>query len=97
MATAGVRDPTFPICLPLRGPFAGVRGWLLVGPRRDGFFYGRDELNALGSILPALRQTLFAAREQEKDRAREVRAKRTVSQAINQLSKRLDALESTTP
>jgi hypothetical protein len=44
-------DPVFPARVPLRVRHgAHLVGWLLLGPRPDGSFYGRDEQEALAEI-----------------------------------------------
>lgn len=59
-------DPDFPLRMVLLCPFGKPRGWLLIGPRPDGSFYGKDDLDALAAIAPSLRHALFMvlAREQ---------------------------------
>lgn len=51
-------DPLFPVRLALHCPFSGKAAWLLLGPRPDGSLYGRDDLEALGAVLPAIRHAL---------------------------------------
>lgn len=45
-------DPLFPMRIPLRVRHGGggPLGWILLGPRPDGSFYGRDEREALAEI-----------------------------------------------
>ena len=86
-------DRTFPLRMALHCPFGNVRGWLLLGPRPDNSFYGKDEIDALKVIAPPLRQALFAAREREKEKARERRFRTACEEAIASLSRRLDAVE----
>lgn len=70
----------------LRCPFGKPRGWLLIGPRPDGSFYGRDDLDALADIAPSLRQALFTvlAREQEQ---------RAIATSVRMLTGRIANLE----
>lgn len=62
------RDPTFPLRL-LLGTTSGGVTWLLLGPRPDGTLYGREEMDAVRSIFPALQGALSstAARESVAD------------------------------
>lgn len=43
-------DPFFPMRVPLEADGHGRVGWLLLGPRPDGSFYGKDERDALAAI-----------------------------------------------
>lgn len=51
-------DPIFPVRLGFSSRASGPVEWLLIGPRPDGTLYGRDELDAVRSIMPALQQAL---------------------------------------
>jgi len=68
----------FPLHLPFQCPFGGVQGRLLVGPRPDGSSYGKDEIEALEEVLPALRVQEF---------------QRNVSASLAGLSARVEAIE----
>ena len=85
-------DPLFPTRIELRCPFGGARGWLLLGPRPDGSHYGRHELAVLEMIVPTLRQALFATKNREAERKRERRLFQAMSNRIDDLAGRLDAL-----
>jgi hypothetical protein len=65
----------FPLSIPLRCPFGTLRGWLLLGPRPDGSFYGKDDLQALVEIARPLQQALFSVAERE---AQEQRSQRKI-------------------
>lgn len=83
----------FPLRMPLRCPFGSVRGCLFFGPRPDGSFYGRDDLEALTAIAPPLQRTLFLVAEREaEDRGRRSQH-RSLSRSIASLSERLTFLE----
>src|SRR4030095_16390719 len=60
-------DREFPIRMALRCPFGDVRGWLLLGPRPDGSLYGTDDLDALATIAPPLRHTIFSICARDRD------------------------------
>lgn len=63
-------DPMFPIRLPLRvrhGSSPPV-GWVLLGPRPDGSFYGKDERDALEEIAdPAARALQIVLVREERE------------------------------
>lgn len=85
----------FPLRLALRCPLGSIRAWLLLGPRPDGSFYGRDDLEALAEIAPPLQRTLLAVAEREaEDRGRQ-RLDTEVRRTLMQLGQRIAALEST--
>lgn len=88
-------DEAFPLHMALRCPLGCVRGWLLLGPRPDGSFYGKDDVEALTAIAPPLQRTLFqvAAREGE-DRLRHNR-RQAMSRALDALNERLTIIEQT--
>jgi hypothetical protein len=86
-------DPQFPLRMVLRCPFGSARGWLLLGPRPDGSLYGRDEVDALAAVAPAMRRALFAAREREMDKQRDDRSRRAICKAIAKLAARQDAID----
>ena len=62
-------DGLFPVRLPLHCPFSGRTAWLLLGPRPDGSLYGRDDLDALDAVRPAIRHALSWALNRERERA----------------------------
>ena len=78
-AGADGRDPTFPARIQLHGPLSEGAVMLALGPRPDGSLYGRDDLEALEAIAPAIRHALAWALDRERSRMarrREVRALR---------------------
>jgi hypothetical protein len=81
-------DQDFPIRMALRCPFGKIRGWLLLGPRPDGSLYGTDDLDALATIAPPLRRTIYSVVEREKER-------RTTEAKVEQLAARIIELETT--
>lgn len=72
----------FPLRLPLQCPFGGVQGWLIVGPRPDGSLYGKDELDALHSILSPLRRAVMASLERQAARRRDQLFRRRLSRQV---------------
>jgi hypothetical protein len=65
--TSDREDPTFPLRLPLVVTAEGreVVGWLLLGPRPDGSFYGKDELDALRDVAEPIARAVHIARLRE--------------------------------
>jgi hypothetical protein len=69
-------DPLFPMRVPLRVRHGeGVPiGWILLGARPDGSFYGRDEREALAEIAdPVARAVQIVGRREARERALEAR------------------------
>jgi hypothetical protein len=60
-------DPWFPLRIPLRGddPERTLIGWLLLGPRPDGSFYGRDEREALAEIADPVARAIRIVEQRE--------------------------------
>ncbi|QNP45935.1 hypothetical protein H9L14_01130 [Sphingomonas sediminicola] len=83
----------FLLRLPFRCPFGGVQGRLLVGPRPDGSSYGKDEIEALEEVLPALRRSLLAALERETAYRSQARMQRSLRAQIAEISIRIRSLE----
>ncbi len=83
----------FPLDLPLRCPFGGQQGSLLVGPRPDGTSYGKEEVKSLQAILPDLRRTLIRSSQRDENRRNEAAKLRSIRARIAQVSKRIGALE----
>ncbi len=88
------RSPVqFPLQLALRCPFGGTHGWLLLGPRPDGSNYGKDDVEALETVLPALRRALVESLEREKARRQNRRGWSQCRNQITDLAARICALE----
>jgi hypothetical protein len=86
-------DQAFPLRLALRCPLGNIRAWLLLGPRPDGSFYGRDDLDALAEIVPPLQRSLLVVSEREiEDRSRR-RLNNEIRHALSELSQRVASLE----
>ena len=58
-------DVLFPVQLELAYPVSGKSGWLLLGPRPDGSLYGKEDLDAIKAVLPAIRHALAWATAHE--------------------------------
>lgn len=79
-------DPVFPMRVPLEADGHGRIGWLLLGPRPDGSFYGRDERDVLAEIADPVARAIEVARLRE---ARDGEIKGLLSD----VGRRLSALE----
>lgn len=86
-------EESFPLHMALRCPLGSVRGWLLLGPRPDGSFYGKDDIEALTAIAPPLQRTLFQVAEREREESRRMASNRELRRALELVSARLSALE----
>jgi hypothetical protein len=60
-------DQLFPLRLPLYAEGMGMVGWLLLGPRPDGSFYGKDERETLLAIADPIARALTIARERQRN------------------------------
>ena len=83
-------DPLFPMRIPLRIGYGGEAGreplgWILLGPRPDGSFYGRDEREALAEVAdPVARAVQVVLRRESRERDLEAR--------LAALERRIDTL-----
>lgn len=69
-------DPLFPLRVPLRVRHGEGRpvGWILLGPRPDGSFYGRDEREALAEIAdPVARAVQVVGQREAREKKLEAR------------------------
>ena len=90
-------EDAFPLRLALRCHLGRVRSWLLLGPRPDGSFYGRDDVEALTAIAAPLQRTLFLVAERELEQRRQLQQLRTLERAVGELKGRLDSLGGESP
>ena len=86
-------DAAFPLHMALHCPLGSVRGWLLLGPRPDGSYYGKDDLDALAEVGRPLQRTLILVAEREAEQAGQYRVVSSLKQSITALSERLDRVE----
>lgn len=87
------RDVVFPIRLAMGGAASGTSAWLLLGPRPDGTFYGREDLDAVRSNLPALQNALITTRARDALAAAIDRREKHLRNEIRRIFARLQALE----
>jgi hypothetical protein len=64
------KDPVLPLRIALAADGVGQIGWLLLGPRPDGSFYGRDERKALALIADPIARALSISTTRERRRDR---------------------------
>lgn len=84
-------DRLFPMRVPLEADGCGRVGWLLLGPRPDGSFYGKDEREALASIAdPVARAVAIVLRREASRTQFETRIGR-LEAAIERLTARKGA------
>jgi hypothetical protein len=68
-------DPLFPLRVPLYSDSVGLAGWLLLGPRPDGSFYGKDERDTLLAIAEPVARAVAVTRHRQdsrNERSREI-------------------------
>jgi hypothetical protein len=79
-------DPDFPLRIPLAMEGEPTFGWILLGPRPDGSFYGRDEREALAAIADPVARAITIVAQRE--------ATETIHmQTTTRLSARIEQLE----
>jgi hypothetical protein len=86
-------DAPFPLAMALRCPLGSPRAWLLLGPRPDGSFYGRDDLDALKEIASPLQRSLFVVALREQSEKRQERRQQSLARQLASLTGRLERLE----
>ncbi|MDP9422993.1 MAG: hypothetical protein M3Q19_09205 [Pseudomonadota bacterium] len=86
-------DEAFPLRMALRCPLGNIRGWLLLGPRPDGSYYGKDDVEALTAIALPLQRTLFQVAEREREERGRKTNNRELRRALRLVSARVSALE----
>lgn len=86
-------DHVFPLQMKLSCPLASARGWLLLGPRPDGSYYGGDDLDALDEIAPPLERTVLAVADRETEAARRNQLDKAIRQSLANLDRRIARLE----
>ena len=86
-------DAVFPLRLAIGSTRSGESAWLLLGSRPDGTFYGREDLEAVRSSLPALQNALIATEAREALDAAIDRREKHLRIEIRRIHERLGALE----
>jgi len=83
----------FPVRLPMRLQSARATQWLLLGPRPDGTLYGREDLDAVRQILPALRRALVMTAANEARLKDDHRARNRIARQLAHFEDRILKLE----
>jgi hypothetical protein len=68
-------DALFPLRVPRGADRVGLIGWLVLGPRPDGSFYGKDERDTLFAVAEPVARALAVTRYREageRERQREI-------------------------
>lgn len=86
-------EKAFPLHMALRCPLGSIRGWLLLGPRPDGSYYGKDDIEALSAIAPSLQRTLFQVAARERGARLYQTRQAAMSRALDAVNERLTILE----
>jgi hypothetical protein len=93
-------DPLFPMRVPLEADGHGRVGWLLLGPRPDGSFYGKDEREALAAIADPVARAMEVVRVREakveRDETRLAAIEQSLADALRRLSSLADPSAATT-
>ncbi|MDO6415780.1 hypothetical protein Q4F19_15420 [Sphingomonas sp. BIUV-7] len=82
-------DAVFPVRVPLREEGAGVVGWILLGPRPDGSFYGKGERAALAEIADPVARAIRVVRERDARAAAQAELNAALERRIALLERRL--------
>ena len=90
-------DNLFPVRLGIGNVTSENSAWLLIGPRPDGTMYGREDLDAVQSILPALRNALITTAAREDFDLAIDRREKLLQIEIERINVRLKALEMVEP
>src|SRR3954447_18366470 len=82
-------DVLFPIRVELPFLASGGLGWVLLGPRPDGSLYGKEDLSAIETVQPAIRQALAWAMAREATNNSQQRQWRALRRELAQLRRGL--------
>ena len=87
------RDTLFPLRIPLDAEGHGRVGWLLLGPRPDGSFFGGDEREALEETADPIARALAIAEARERLDAERATQGNAIQRELARLGERLAAIE----
>ncbi len=90
-------DPMFPIRVPLHVDPAGLVGWVLVGPRPDGSFYGKDEREALLEIADSVARGIAVAVRREEREATHRNVTESLTGRVSALERFIARMTATPP
>jgi hypothetical protein len=80
-----IDDILFPTRVELAFPASGKLGWVLLGPRPDGSLCGKEDLDAIRVVRPAIRHALAWAMARETANNRQRRQWQTLRREIAEL------------
>jgi hypothetical protein len=86
-------DRLFPMRVPLEADGHGHVGWLLLGPRPDGSFYGKDEREAISDIADPVARALWIVRTREIGEKKRRAGDLALQAGLKALSRRLASVE----
>jgi len=93
LAERDASDALFPVRLPLGKAPSGSKIWLLIGPRPDGTLFRREDLDAVRSTFPALKQALASALMREALNAAVDRREKRLRTELGEIRARLGDVE----
>ena len=83
-------DRHFPLRMPLDAVGHARAGWLVLGPRPDGSFYGNDEREALAEIADPIARALAISSERDLERSTARAALREMGNRLSEIERRLE-------
>jgi len=86
-------DPMFPLRIPLDADGHGRVGWLLLGPRPDGSFYGKDEREVLEEIADPLARAFVIATARAQREMAQAKQENAIKRELARFAKRLASIE----
>jgi hypothetical protein len=89
-------DRIFPMRVPLRSHALGRVGWLLLGPRPDGSFYGKDEREALLEIAAPVARAIAVAQQRQARRDEQKAVTTTFARRLTLIEEELARLVGST-
>ena len=85
-------DLIFPMRVRLHASHFGPVGWILLGPRPDGSFYGKDEREALHGVAEPIARALAVAAAREQQELSRNHEMDTLRQSISRMQESLNQL-----
>lgn len=80
----------FPVRIELTCPLSGKSGWILIGPRPDGSVPGREDLEAIETLRPAIRRSMAWAMTRENANRTALRQSRSLRRDVAELRRGLE-------
>jgi hypothetical protein len=85
-------DVVFPMRIPLEADGHGRVGWLLLGPRPDGSFYGKDERETLAAIADPIARGLEIATHRAEREGAQAELNAQIGRTLTAIDTKLDLL-----